>query len=162
VFAVAPDGDLLVLWVVRERLEVEQIIPAVQDVCAAWRPDWVGIESNNFQIWFVKEARRKETYSAIPTVRELDPAGKGKAARAAAAIIRAEAGQIYLPVASAVNPWVGLFEEEHYRFAGREGREDGTVDCLAYAVLALDQFGYGSHETLPEPFGPPPGWWSRR
>src|SRR5262249_21763024 len=73
VFAVAPDGDLLVLHVVRERLEVEAIIPRLQDVCRAWRPQWVGIEANGFQVWFVKEARNKAKYPAIPSVRELDP-----------------------------------------------------------------------------------------
>jgi hypothetical protein len=161
VFAVAPDGDLLVLWVMRERLEVEQIIPAVQHACEVWWPDWVGIEANGFQVWFIREARDKARYPAIPTVRELDPAGKGKAARAAAAIIRAEAGQIYLPAASVLNPWVGPFEEEHFGFTGREGREDGTVDCLSYAVLAVDRLGYGTYEVLPEPFSKRlPGVWN--
>ncbi len=156
VFAVAPDGELFVLWVVRERLEVEDIVPTLQDVCLAWRPDWVGIEANGFQVWFVREARDKVRFPAIPTVRELQPQGKGKAARAAAAIIRAEAGQIYLPYADdPAYPWVGDFEEEHYAFTGKEGGEDGTVDCLAYAVLAVDQFSYGSGDPseMPRSFG---------
>ena len=35
VFACAPDGDLFVLWVVRARLEVEEIVPVLDDVCRA-------------------------------------------------------------------------------------------------------------------------------
>jgi predicted phage terminase large subunit-like protein len=162
VFAVDGDNDLYVLWVVRGRYEVEEIIPVVQDVCAAWRPDWVGIEASGFQVWFVKAARDKSRFPHIPTVKELKPtdgmkssigAGKGKAARAAPAIIRAEAGMIFLPYADdRANPWVGEFEEELYAFTGKEGREDDRVDCLAYAVLAIDQLGYAPTTELPEPY----------
>ncbi len=142
-FAVAPDGDLFVLWVVRERLEVEDVVPVLEDVCRAWGPEWVGIESNGFQIWFVKEARRKDKYPSIPTVRELDPQGKSKAARAAPAVIRAEQGQIYLPhVDDDRYPWVAGFEEELYAFTGKEGRPDDRCDCLSYAVLSIDKLGY--------------------
>jgi predicted phage terminase large subunit-like protein len=168
VFAVDGDNDLYVLWVVRGRFEVEQIIPTVEDVCRAWRPDWVGIEASGFQVWFVKEARNRQHFPDIPTVKELKPtdgmksavgSGKGKAARANPAIIRAEAGQIFLPYSDdPANPWVAEFEEELYAFTGKEGREDDQADCLAYAVLAIDQLGYGPVLELPPPvFGRRPG-----
>jgi hypothetical protein len=39
VCAVDPrNGDLFVLWVVRDRLEVEEIIPVIEDVCLFWHP----------------------------------------------------------------------------------------------------------------------------
>jgi hypothetical protein len=162
VFALAPDGDLFVLWVVRERFEVEDIVPYLNGVCEAWGPDWVGIEASGFQVWFTKTARDKQRFPAIPTVKELKPEGKGKAARAAPAAIRAEQGEIWLPYADdPANPWVADFEEELYAFTGKEGRSDDAADCLAYAVLSIDQLGLGAFEELPEPFGPPPGWWSR-
>jgi predicted phage terminase large subunit-like protein len=161
VFAIDNDGDLYVMWVVRTRLEVEDILPVVDEVCAAWRPDWVGIEASGFQVWFTKNARDKVRYPHIPTVQELTPtdgmkqavgAGKGKAARAATAIIWAQQGRILLPYPDdRENPWVGEFEEELYSFTGKEGREDDQVDCLAYAVLAIDQLGYGPVEELPPP-----------
>ena len=151
VFAVSGQGELFVLWVVRDRFEVEDVVPVVQDVCLAWRPDWVGIEANGFQIWFVKAARDKIQFPGIPTVRELNPEGKGKAHRAASAIIKAEQGEIYLPYLDDVNsPWVGGFEEELYAFTGKEGRPDDQTDTVAYAVLAIDKFGYGSTDQLPE------------
>jgi hypothetical protein len=155
VFAVLPDGDLAVLNVDRERLEVEQIVPRLQDVCLAWRPDWVGIEACGFQIWFTKEARDKVRFPAIPAVRELNPEGKSKAARAAPAVIRAEQGQIYLPdPKDPRNPWVGGFEDECYTFSGKEGRPDDRTDCLCYAVLSIDRFSLGpAEDELPIAFG---------
>ena len=146
----------------RERLDVEQIVPLLDKVCEAWRPDWVGIEANGFQVWFTHTARDKARFRWIPTVKELRPEGKGKAARAAPAIIRAEQGEIYLPYADdPANPWVADFEEELYAFTGKDGRPDDRADCLAYAVLSIDQLGYGACEVLPEPFsGRLPGVWN--
>lgn len=159
-FAAAPDGDLFVLEVLHARLEVEQVVPLVDDWCRYYRPDWVGIEANGFQIWFVKEARRKEVYSNLPTIRELQPEGKSKAARAAPAIIRAEQGQIWLPHPNdQQKPWVGDFEEELYAFTGKEGRPDDRRDTLSYAVLAIDKLGYvGASEELPAVSSDYPSW----
>jgi hypothetical protein len=154
-------GDLFVLWAVRERLEVEEIIPVLNGVCEAWVPDWVGIEATGFQVWFTRTARDNQRFPAIPTVRELHPEGKGKAARAAPAVIRAEQGQIWLPYADdPAYPWVAAFEEELYGFTGKEGRSDDQTDALAYAVLSIDQLGYGACDELPEPPPRRPGWWS--
>jgi len=145
--------DLLVLDVTRERLEWEDIVPMLQDVCLAWHPDWVGIESNGFQVGFSRVARDKSRFPHIPQVRELKPEGKGKAARAAPAIIMAEAGEIYIPDDSAMNPWVEHFEEEHYAFTGKEGGVDDVVDCVSYAVLSLSTFGYDASTAMPLDLG---------
>ena len=81
------------------------------------------------------------TFPNIPTVRELEPEGKGKSARAAAAIIRAEQGTIWLPYPNdQTNPWVGPFEEELYSFTGKK-YPNGP-----YASLTFDASGnlYGT------------------
>lgn len=157
--AVAPDGDLFVLQVIRHHLEVEEIVPVLNDWCGYFRCDWVGIEANGFQIWFVKEARKRNIYPNIPTVRELQPEGKSKAARAAPAIIRAEEGRIWLPYPhDQQNPWVGPFEEELYAFTGREGRPDDQCDMLSYVILAIDKFGYAVGDVLPEVSNDYPSW----
>jgi hypothetical protein len=164
VFAVDTESDdLFILWVVRARLELEEIVPVLDDVCSAWKPDWVGVEACGFQGWLVKEARDKYRFPHIPTVRELLPEGKGKAARAAPAIIKAEQGEIFLPFADdPMNPWVGDLEEELYAFTGKEGGRDDAVDCLAYACLSLDRFGYGAGgDELPPPdYRRRPGPWN--
>jgi hypothetical protein len=128
-----------------------------------YRPEWVGIESNGFQIWFVKEARKKDAYPNIPTIKELQPEGKSKAARAAPAIIRAEQGQIWLPYPhDHENPWVGGFEEELYSFTGKEGRPDDRTDTLCYAVIAIDRLGYSSAvQELPATSEDYPSWHPR-
>ena len=41
----------------RQRLELEDVVPILDDLCLAWHPEWVGIEANGFQKWFVKVAR---------------------------------------------------------------------------------------------------------
>jgi predicted phage terminase large subunit-like protein len=159
VFAAGPDGDVFVLHALQQRLEVEDVCPILDDLCLAWRPDWVGIESNGFQVWFTKTARNKQRFRNIPTVRELTPEGKGKAARAAPAIIRAEQGQIWLPYTTDETcPWVGEFEEELYSFTGKEGASDHFVDCVAYCVLQVDRLGYDVVEELPVPDPRLPGW----
>jgi hypothetical protein len=72
VFAVDTDsGDLFVLWMIRQRLELEEIVPVLDDVCSAWKPDWVGVEACGFQGWLVKEARDQYRFPHVPTVREL-------------------------------------------------------------------------------------------
>ena len=69
-------------------------------------------------------------------------------------------GQIWLPYPDDyTNPWVGEFEEELYAFTGKDGRQDHRTDCLAYAVLAIDQLGYDSMtvDNMPMGVGRRPG-----
>jgi hypothetical protein len=37
-YAADDEGHLYVLWVLCERLEVEDILPLLDDLCGAWRP----------------------------------------------------------------------------------------------------------------------------
>jgi predicted phage terminase large subunit-like protein len=133
---VPPRRDLLVLDVVRERLAIDRIVPRLAEVCRRWKPQWVGIEANNFQVAIYEEARRYG--NSIPTVRALNPEGKEKLVRATPAIIRCEAGQIYLPESA---PWKEDFIAECAQFTGDEKQDahDDQVDALAYAVQQLDQ-----------------------
>lgn len=119
----------------------------------------------------MKVARDRQRFGAIPTVKELKPEGKGKIARAAPAIVRAEAGQIWLPYADdRTNPWVSDFVGELCAFTGKDGRQDHRTDCLAYAVLEIDQLGYArgtlTEAEMPKGGGRRPGpfyqdWWGQ-
>lgn len=82
----------------------------------------------------------------IPTVQEVSPEGKAKLVRATLAIIRAEAGQVYLPERSA--RWKEAYLAELCSFTGneREDANDDMVDATAYLVHAIDRMGLGSHD----------------
>ena len=149
-FAVTPKRDLLILDVVRERLAIDAIVPTIASVCQRSKPQWVGIESNGFQIGILNAAQR---HPDIPTVQGLEPEGKGKLVRATPAIIRCEAGQVYLPESA---PWKEDFVAECVQFTGDEKQDahDDQVDCLAYAVQQLDH--YAPFETARCVEGPPP------
>ncbi len=131
---------LACLEMFREQLAINEIIPALASICRRWSPEWVGIEANGFQIALVEQAR---SFAGMPTVQEMEPEGKSKLTRATPAIIRAEQRLFYLPVEA---PWLEAFENEHQTFLGDEKVDTYTdqVDCSAYAVLGMDQFGVGN------------------
>ena len=133
--AVTQSRDLLILDVVRERLAIDRIAPEIAAVCERWKPYWVGIESNGFQVAIVNAARRQP---GMPPVKELEPEGKGKLVRATPAIIKAEAGQIFVPESA---PWKEDFIAECVQFTGDEKQDahDDQVDCLAYGVQLMNQ-----------------------
>ena len=135
-FGVTPQRDLLILDVVRKRLAIDAIVPTIAGVCQRWKPSWVGIESAGFQIAILNAAQR---HPGIPTVMPLEPEGKGKLVRATPAIIKCEAGQVYLPESA---PWLEDFVAELVQFTGIEGQDaaDDQVDCVAYGVQELDRY----------------------
>jgi predicted phage terminase large subunit-like protein len=149
-FAVTPNRDLLILDVIRKRLAIDRIAPEIAEACRRWRPQWMGIEATGFQVAILEAARRQP---GVPSVMPLEPEGKGKLVRATPAIIRSEAGQVYLPESA---PWKEDFVAECVQFTGDEKQDahDDQVDCLAYAVQQLDRFG--TFETARAVDGPPP------
>lgn len=138
VFAVAPDGRIMVRHMVRERLGITGIVPRLAGVCRDYRPAWVAVEANGFQVAVAKEA---SAHPDIPTVMEVTPQGKGKLVRAHAAIIRASKGEILLPVGDG---WVDAYLDELVAFTGHDGGQDDQVDVTAYFVTAYGQFGGGA------------------
>ena len=72
-------------------------------------------------------------------VKGLEPQGKGKLVRATPAIIKCEAGQVYLPESA---PWLEEFVAELVQFTGIEGQDaaDDQVDAFSYAVQSMNQF----------------------
>lgn len=141
-FAVTPDRDLIVLEVVREWLAIDRIVPRIADLCDDYAPLWVGIEDTGFQVAVVNAARR---HARIPAVKGLSPEGKGKLVRATPAIIRCEAGQVFVPEQGPQFPWVEDFLAELAQFTGDEDLDahDDQVDALAYAVQSLDRMDLG-------------------
>jgi predicted phage terminase large subunit-like protein len=144
VCGVTPAGELLLLDVVRRQIDVGDIVPALAGVCRTWQPlAFVGLESVAFQRLLVLEAGK---HRDIPPVREMKPQGKGKLARAVAAIVKAERGEIHLPQEG---PWLDECMTELAAFTGANDPQDDQVDCLAYSVLAANTF-----QAPPCPQGP--------
>lgn len=151
VYAAPPSGDLILLEMVRERFGLEGIVPALARTCRQWRPSWVGVEANGFQVGVQHEA---EKHDDIPTVMPLSPEGKGKLVRAHPAIILASQGRVWLPDRG---EWVDGFLERLVEFTGMSDEWDDEADNLAYAVLCRDAFG-GQRTAQPYTAGRPRAW----
>lgn len=119
------DGKLLLLDLVRERLEGPDIVPVVARAVARWRLGFVGVEKVGFQLALLQQARRE----GLP-VRELIP-DHDKVARALPATAALEAERVFFPRAA---PWLADLEAELLAFP--TGAHDDAVDALSYAVHA--------------------------
>lgn len=129
-WAVTPDSDLVLLDVVRARMEGPEIIPAVAGVYRDHDLAYVGIEEVAAQMLVVQQARRQGL-----VVRGLK-ADKDKRTRAIPATIRMEAGQVYLPK---FHPLRADVEAELLAFDS--GAHDDVVDNFAYAAVEVQKRG---------------------
>ena len=121
-WAVTKDRDLLLLDLVRARLETPDITPLLVQVNARWSPGYIGIEGKS--VW--QSARR----AGLP-VRELK-ADRDKWTRAQPAAARMSAGTVYFRAGA---PWLHGLEDELLAFPN--GSFDDQVDVLAYAALEV-------------------------
>jgi predicted phage terminase large subunit-like protein len=131
VAGVTPTGDVLILYVLRQRLDLAEIIPTLARVCREWAPlHFAGLESVAFQRLLVREARE---HPGLPPIRELRPRGRGKLERALPAVVKGEGGKIFLPAEA---PWLDDFILELTSFTGDGDACDDQVDALSYATEA--------------------------
>ena len=121
VFGLCPDGTLLVMDVWREKLEGPDIVPMLERLDRGWDLDGIWIESVQFQLALVQEARR----AGLPA-KALKPK-KNKVARAIPATAAMEGARI-LFLADA--PWLEELLEEMFGFPLAKFKDQ--VDCLAY------------------------------
>lgn len=143
VCAITPNGRVLVLDVVRDRIAVEGIVPRLAELCQQWRPLYVILEDAFAQSAYIRQARGT---LGIPAVRPMSPRGRSKLVRATPAIIRARNGEIYLPHRAG---WLEDFTAELCAFTGDDTLDahDDQVDALAYIVLAVQEWGVGGDDT---------------
>lgn len=126
VFAVTPQSEILLLDLIRQRIEGAEHLNLVKHIYQKWRPISIGIESVQYQIALVQSARRE----GIP-VKELKP-DKDKLSRALAIAARMEAGLVYFKDGS---PWLEDLERELLNFPN-SGHDD-QVDAFAYTVYMI-------------------------
>lgn len=120
--------------VLKRQIPLEEIIPQAYQLACFWRPLYVGIEANGFQIGLVNEARDRVKYPKMPIVKELDHEGKSKLTRATPAIHAASQAQIYVPFEA---DWLEDYFSELELFTGDDKLDVFTdqVDTTAYLVL---------------------------
>lgn len=131
VWGVTPALELLWLDCWRFRKEIPDIVPEVQRIYDEWALSYVAIETVAANRAVYQIARRTPM-----AVREVMPLGLDKLVRATKAMVLAESGRLYLPVAA---PWLDDAEAELLRFTGDEKRDahDDIVDTVAYAAHLL-------------------------
>lgn len=127
-WGLTPKRDLLLLDLLRVRVEGADHLSMLHDQYAKWLPAWIGIESVQYQVQLVQTAIR----DGLPA-RKLQPDGD-KVARALTAAARYEAHAIFHP-SEAGAPWLPEFERELLTFP--TGTHDDTVDVVSYAAGAI-------------------------
>ena len=129
-WGVTPECDLILLDIIRERMEGPALVPAAKSLTDRFNLDYIGIEKVAGQVLVIGEARR-----AGLTTRPLTP-DTDKVTRSIPAQVRMEAGQIYLPEGHAL-----LNEIEHELLTFPRGAHDDIVDNFSYAAAEVQKFG---------------------
>lgn len=147
-WAVTPDGDLLLVDRLRDRIEGPEHLPQLQAfvdqaTAVGAKPLLVGIENKTHGTQLIKQARRD---TALP-IRELEP-DEDKFTRAIPASTKVGAGKVYLPAHA---PWREEFVSECINFPN--ATHDDQVDTLSYAAHVQDRWfrGKGGRRSRPDP-----------
>ena len=129
-WAATHEHDLILLDLIRERMEGPALVPALQEFSARHDLAYLGIEAVSAQVLVVQAARQ-----AGLTVRPLK-AETDKISRSVPAQVRMEGGQIFFPTAHAE-----LAQIEAELLAFPRGVHDDIVDNVSYAALEVQRFG---------------------
>lgn len=121
VWWMAPDGTLILVDVIRERLPHPRQLQLAEAVQARWGAVLHGIEAVGYQLGMVQEA----VAAGLPAVELRVPGDKWLRALSIAAWY--EAGRVYHRRA----PWLATVEDELLAFPA--GLHDDIVDAVAYA-----------------------------
>lgn len=127
VFALTPQGQLLILEVVNRRFRVSDLAGGIADVCRRWRPHYVAIETGHPTVRDDLNA-----YAEVPEPRWLTTESKDKRLRAFTAINMGANGKIFLPATK--QPWQDEFCSQLIEFTGIDDEHDDEVDALAYGA----------------------------
>ena len=127
VWAVDGNKNLLLVDLVRDRMEAPEVLAKLWEMQRRWRAAYVGIETHGYQLATFQTAMR----NGLP-VRRLE-AHADKVARATTAQVRMENGQVWFPEDA---PWLPAIEHELLTFP--KGAHDDFVDALAYAAIEVE------------------------
>jgi predicted phage terminase large subunit-like protein len=131
--------DLILLDMLRGRLEGPDLAKIAARVYQAYEPAYLGVESTGFQLSVVQDMRRGAPWESPPRpalpVKALRPRGD-KIGRALTLAAQMGAGRVYAPREA---PWLAALEAELALFP--KGTHDDQVDALAYAALEINSYG---------------------
>jgi predicted phage terminase large subunit-like protein len=132
VWAVTPKADLLLIDLVRGRFEEPDIIRRAAAIRRQYSLDYLAVEANGIQLGIVQTMRRPPHNLTVRGVVH----DRDKISRASAAIVRAEAGQLYLPENA---PWLADYERELLAFPNAP--HDDQVDATSLAAIEVARVG---------------------
>jgi predicted phage terminase large subunit-like protein len=125
-WARTPDNDLLLLHVLRVRVEGPDQEPLLRTSYHTWKPAFQGIEKTAYQLTLVQACKR----TGLP-VRPVE-ADKDKLSRALPLAARYEVHAVFHPTEA---DWLEEWEQELIDFPN--GKHDDQVDTGGYAAVAL-------------------------
>lgn len=133
-----PEKDLLILDVMRDRIEGPDQPKVVSQLYRRERPECIAVEQVAYQLSFVQRLQKEE---GLP-VKGVKP-DKDKVSRAMPVAVRYENGQIYHRRNAA---WLDTFESELLEFPA--GSHDDQVDMLTQGAEELYAMGDGFLEFM--------------
>lgn len=134
-------SELLLLDVIRERLEGPEIIPRIRGAIERWGAVGAWIEKTNFHTHLIQHAR-----SQGMLIGELKP-DTDKKTRAIPATMLAEGGQLYFRAGA---DWLPEFEDELLSFPEANIHDD-CVDVMSYAAQLFADVTREAPAEPPEP-----------
>ena len=129
IWAVTPDSDLLLVDLVRDRIESPDVIRSAVEICRRHAPAYTIVEANGMQLGVVQTMRREGL--AIRACWQRHPTSSRWAQTA---IVRTEAGQVWFPRTA---HWLTEYETELQSFPDGGARRPGRrhVDGRRKRVL---------------------------
>lgn len=126
IWGMTRDHDLLLLDLIRDRMEAPAMVNTIVLALEQWRPDFLGMEEDGQKL-FMQIMKT----SGLP-IRALKTGGKDKVFRAIPATVRMSDGQVFLPDRERdFRPWMEFYLDELLTFP--EGVNDDQVDVTSYA-----------------------------
>ena len=130
VIAVTKQQDLILIDMVRERMEPQYQIPQLRKLYEKWEPGYIAAESGQYQLSFLEAAR----LAGLP-ITKLRAEGD-KYSRALTLIAMMEEHRVYF---QADAPYLGAVEDELLAFTGEPNyrSHDDMVDTLTYGAKEI-------------------------
>jgi Phage terminase large subunit len=141
-----PDGMLLLLDAVNERIPIGSSARRLEEMCIRWDVRVVAGDDDNLSEAMVLECRR---YRGIPEIKCLPIGSRNKLVRSQPAFLRAERGMVLLPDRD--YPWVDMLEDHLAAFTGADGEPDDLADAVGILGRLADEFKPGEVREDDEP-----------